>query len=105
MPGVGAGLEGACLPVRLTADAVQIEAEEGRLNVLAELMRGIVAAEGDERAEMVADGAMPAAVIPGPGDDEVRMVGVGLICVLEDLPWPPGVFLIPEACDVKVRDG
>ena len=100
MPGVGSGLEGGDLPVGLVAFAVEIVAEEGGLNVAAKFERRLVAAEGND-ADAISDGRLPFAVVPGAGDHDSCVVGIVLFRVAKDLPRAPGVFLIPEAGDVR----
>src|SRR5215469_7840474 len=104
VPAVGAALEGGCLPGGLLALAVEIVAEEWRLNVFAEFARGLVAAEGN-LPDAIAFVGLPLAVKPRAGDHEVGVIGIALGGVVEDLPRSPGVFLIPEASDVQVGHG
>ncbi len=104
MPGVGSGLEGGDLPVGLGAFVVEIVAEEGGLNILAKFERRFVAAEGND-ADAVSDGRLPFAVVPGACDHKVGAVGIVLLRVAKNLPWAPGVFLIPEAGDVQIGNG
>src|SRR6185503_21022047 len=85
----------------LRALAVEIVAEERRLDVLAELARRGMSAEWDE-ADAVVDGRVPGAVIPRAGDHQVRVLGIVLLRLMKDLPRPPRIFLIPEAGDVQV---
>src|SRR5206468_8939151 len=54
--------------------------------------------------DAVSLGSVPLAVIPRARDHEVRVIGVVLRGVTEDLPRSPWVFLIPESRDVQVGD-
>ena len=82
---------------------MQIMAEERSLEVLSELARGFMPAKRNQ-PDAVALRALPLAVIPGTGHDEVRVVGVLLFRMAENLPRPPGVFLIPKAGHIQVRN-
>src|SRR6185437_7212152 len=81
---------------------MEIVAEERRLDVFTELARGLVSTQRN-RADTVALGCMPLAVIPGPRDHEVVVAGIALFRVAEDLPRPPGVFLVPEPGHIEIR--
>src|ERR1700694_1372499 len=102
-PAVGARRERARLPGWLLPLAVEIVAEERRLDRLAELARGLMAAERDQ-PDAVRLRRAPLSVEPRAGDHEIRTVGVVLRGVPEDLPRPPRIFLIKETSDVQVRD-
>src|SRR6185503_6812804 len=88
LPCVRSCLEHHRLPRGLRALAVEIVAEERRLDVLAELARRGMSAEWDE-ADAVVDGRVPGAVIPRAGDHQVRVLGIVLLRLMKDLPRPP----------------
>ena len=83
---------------------MQVVAEEGRLDVFAELARGLVSSERDE-PDTVSLRSLPLAVEPWAGHDEVRALRIILFRMVKDLPRAPGILLIPESSDVQVRDG
>src|ERR1700693_1899060 len=103
MPAVGTALKSAALPIRLFSHAVQVVAEKSGFNILAKLARRFMSAKGND-ADRVALGRLPLPVKPRAGDNEVCVVRIVLLRVTENLPWSPGIFLVPEAGHVEVRN-
>jgi len=54
--------------------------------------------------DLVSLRALPLAVEPEAGHDEVVSLGIALFRMAENLPWAPWVFLIPEPGNVQVRN-
>src|SRR5262249_61743778 len=104
VPRVRAGLERRRFPREFLAAAVQPVPEPRRLNLLAELGRRVVAAEADEPDRLRLRG-VPLAVIPGPGHDQVHVIGIALFGMFVDFPRTPRILLIPEAGDIEGRYG
>ena len=90
------------LPLRLFAFAVQVVAEKRRFDVLAEF-RGCVVAREWNLADAIGFVGLPLAVEPRSGNDEVSAIGIMFGGMPENLPGPPGVFLIPEPGDIEIR--
>ena len=103
MPGIGTALESACLPRRLFAYSVKVVAEKGRLDIFAKFTRGLVSREWNN-ADRIALRTLPLAVEPRTGNDKIRVIGIMLRCVAKNLPWTPGIFLIPKAGYVQIRN-
>ncbi len=83
---------------------MEVVTKEGRFDILAEFAGGLVSSERDE-ADAVALGTLPLAVIPGTGNDEIRVLRIVLLGMTKNLPRSPGIFLIPESRDVQVGYG
>src|SRR5258708_6105967 len=102
VPSVRSGFKSGRSPRWFFTFAVKIVAEERRLNILSEFAACFVASKRDD-ADRFALSAVPLAMEPGPGNNEVRVIGIVFSCVPENLPGSPGIFLIPETGDVQVR--
>src|SRR5580698_11284479 len=96
VPGVRPRLKRARLPRQLLAFAVQVIAEEGRLNILTKFAPGLVSTEGN-RTDRLSFLASPFSVIPGSSDYEVVPLRVVLCRIAENLPGTPWIFLVPES--------
>src|SRR2546422_11493405 len=103
MPTVRAALERAGLPLRLLALAVQVTPEQRRFDVFAERPRGFMPRKRNQ-ADAIALRCLPLPVKPRTGHDKIRVLGIVLFCVAENLPRSPGIFLIPESRDVQIRN-
>src|ERR1035438_3562153 len=103
MPAIGTALESTGLPIRVFSHAVLGVAEESSFDVLAKLARRFMPAKGNA-ADRVALGRFPVPVKPRARDNKVCVVGIVLLGMPENLPWTPGIFLVPEAGYVEVRD-
>src|SRR5262249_48743977 len=104
VPGVGARLKRGGLPRRFIAGAVQVMAEEGGFYFLAKLARRFLSAEGND-ADGFAFCRLPLAMKPRTGHHEVRAIRIVFGGMPENLPWSPGIFLVPETGDVKIGNG
>ena len=103
LPRIRAGLKGRGLPRKLLALAVEPVTEPRRLDLLAELQRGVMAAERHE-ADRLGFRIVPLSVKPRAGDDDVVAVRIALLGPAINLPRTPRILLIPEAGDVQVRN-
>src|SRR5438105_10781544 len=83
---------------------MEVVAEERRFDGLTKFARSLVTAEID-LPDAVPFRCMPLPVKPRTGDHEVHVFGVVLVGVAKDLPRPPWIFLIPEACDIQKGNG
>src|ERR1041385_7191634 len=101
MPRVRPTLKSARLPRRLVSVAVQIVAEERRFDIFAELARGLVPSKRNYSNALTL-GALPFPVVPRTGHDEIGMLRIAFLGMLEDLPRPPGIFLIPESRNIQI---
>src|SRR2546427_1856844 len=104
MPGVRTALESSGLPGWFFAHAVKIVTKKRRFDIFAKFARGFVSREGND-ADGVALWALPFAVIPRAGTNEMCSVGIMFGGVTENLPRSPGIFLIPEAGDIQIGNG
>src|SRR6266446_10525689 len=103
MPSVRPALERAGLPFRLFAFSVQVITEKRRLDIFAELTRRFMSRKRNQ-PDTVRLWRLPLAVKPRTCNHEIRMLGIVLLRVAENLPRPPGIFLIPKSRHVQVRN-
>src|SRR5258708_10111396 len=104
MPTIRAALERAGLPIRLFALSMQVITEKRRFDIFAELARRFVSRKRNQ-PDAVRLWRLPLAVEPRTGNHEIRVLGIVLFRVPENLPRPPRIFLIPESRNVQIRDG
>src|ERR1700688_3819924 len=103
MPAVRTTLESSGLPIRFFSHAVQIVAEKSGFDIFAKLAGRFVSPKRND-ADCIALGRLPFPVKPWPRHNKVGVVRIVLCRMSENLPWPPGIFLIQEAGYVEVRD-
>src|ERR1700730_15667986 len=103
MPTVRTTLKSSGLPVGFFPYAVQIVAKKCSFDILAKLARRFMSSKRND-ADGVALGRLPLPMKPRTRNNKVGVVGIVLFGVPENLPWPPRIFLIPEASYVEVRD-
>ena len=94
----------AGLPLRFRTLVVQVVAEERRLDILAELTRGLVTTKRNQ-PDTLSLGSLPLAVIPRSRNDEIRVLRIALFRVAKNLPRSPGVFLISKSRHIQVGNG
>src|ERR1700730_10260665 len=99
MPAIRPALKRSVPPRGLCAYAVQIVAEEWRLNTFAKFARGFMSAERND-ADGIAFGGLPFAVEPWARDNDIRVIGIVLLGFMKNLPRTPRVLLIPESGNV-----
>src|ERR1700730_9477063 len=102
MPIVRTALKSRSLPGRLFAHAVQIITEKWSFDIFPKLSRGFMSGERND-ADGIALRRLPLPMKPRARDDKISVIWVMFFGVAENLPWAPGIFLIPEASNVKVR--
>ena len=83
---------------------MQVVAEKGRFDILAEFAGGLVSAKRDE-ADGVSFGALPLSVKPRTGDDKIGVLRVVLFRMTKDLPRSPRIFLIPKSGNIQIGHG
>src|ERR1700686_966377 len=101
MPTVRTALESRRLPGRLFSHAVQIITEKRRFDIFAKLTRGFMSGERND-ADRITLSRLPLAMKPWTRDYKVSVIRIMLLRVGEDLPWTPGIFLIPKSGYVEV---
>src|SRR4029077_2887087 len=102
MPTIRTTLERAGLPIRFFSHAMQVITKKSSFDVLAKFACRFMSCEGND-ADRVALGRLPLPVKPRTRDNGVRVVGIVLRGVPENLPRAPGIFLVPESSYVQVR--
>ena len=80
---------------------MQVIAEEGSFNILAELKRGFVIAESYQ-SEVASFCISPTSMIPRPCNHKAAALRIALLSVTPDLPRSPWIFLVPEAGNVQI---